>query len=701
MKIGISFSGGGFRATLFHLGVVRALRQLNLLSDIKHVSSVSGGSVLAAHLLLNWKKYNGSDEEFCAASRPLLELAAADMRGQILRRLPHRTAIRWLFELVLRIPGIRVFHRFSNAIDDVTDRLTATGHLELFYEQIYKKDEQPFENTTLESLKVPERDGVKDAVGQKQITVAKAVAASSAFPAFFTPIRIKKAMVHWDAVEHPGTVQFMTDGGVFDNLGISAFAETDRGVDTLIIVDACGAVDVEPGRRYAALWESVPRVIDVLMIRTQDLQEMFLQRIKSPIKKTHGIDIAEITRDNVLIDPDVQERSRYVRTDFDRFSAAEISCLVRHGYAAAVKKLQPLLADAPEVSDVSWENWPVDTSGNQKLWPSFARSVGRALLPSWALAPQAARNDYEMSLACKRHLRVLSLRDWISYAHIAFIAAAIILVIYSWRIFVTDNINWIVAATEIADFEAPTYVEGRRVKHEILRDDIFAGQPPGRMTGIVMSETRLAIPKYENVEFLADSRTFDMSFWTNKDRPVILIRRMLIKKTGPDNEIAFEAKTSGDGLFVHRVMVGDQTIRENKEWHQHHIQEEVGGSKLKLITQVHVNTRQVPVGNIFELTICYVYWNAFSEDDWAGALMRSDNTKRVSLLLFAPTKRPFGAIEYSLRDQQGNVTETLVANDRSTTTRFQEVDENGEWAFWVVIRPIGNTVYSIDYKMMQ
>ena len=59
MPVGLALSGGRFRATLFHLGVVRALRDAGILKDVSHVCSVSGGSILAAHLALHWEDYLG------------------------------------------------------------------------------------------------------------------------------------------------------------------------------------------------------------------------------------------------------------------------------------------------------------------------------------------------------------------------------------------------------------------------------------------------------------------------------------------------------------------------------------------------------------------------------------------------------------------------------------------------------------------
>ena len=63
-RIGLALSGGGFRATLFHLGMIRFMREAAILPAVTHITSVSGGSILAAHLVLNSERYNGSLSEF-------------------------------------------------------------------------------------------------------------------------------------------------------------------------------------------------------------------------------------------------------------------------------------------------------------------------------------------------------------------------------------------------------------------------------------------------------------------------------------------------------------------------------------------------------------------------------------------------------------------------------------------------------------
>jgi NTE family protein len=45
MKIALALSGGGFRATVFHLGVLARLAEAGLLENITHLSTVSGGSL--------------------------------------------------------------------------------------------------------------------------------------------------------------------------------------------------------------------------------------------------------------------------------------------------------------------------------------------------------------------------------------------------------------------------------------------------------------------------------------------------------------------------------------------------------------------------------------------------------------------------------------------------------------------------------
>src|SRR5204863_2406753 len=51
-KVGLALSGGGFRASLFHIGVLARLAELDMLRHVEVLSCVSGGSIVGAHLYL-------------------------------------------------------------------------------------------------------------------------------------------------------------------------------------------------------------------------------------------------------------------------------------------------------------------------------------------------------------------------------------------------------------------------------------------------------------------------------------------------------------------------------------------------------------------------------------------------------------------------------------------------------------------------
>jgi predicted acylesterase/phospholipase RssA len=55
-RIGLGLSGGGFRASLFHIGVFARLAELDVLRHVEVLSCVSGGSIIGAHYYLEVRK---------------------------------------------------------------------------------------------------------------------------------------------------------------------------------------------------------------------------------------------------------------------------------------------------------------------------------------------------------------------------------------------------------------------------------------------------------------------------------------------------------------------------------------------------------------------------------------------------------------------------------------------------------------------
>ena len=100
--IGLCLSGGGYRATLFHTGVLLRLNEFGLLSKISRISSVSGGSITSAILAMNWDQLGYSapgdicppDTMHRALVEPVLKVTSTtlDVSGGLLGLLPWKSA---------------------------------------------------------------------------------------------------------------------------------------------------------------------------------------------------------------------------------------------------------------------------------------------------------------------------------------------------------------------------------------------------------------------------------------------------------------------------------------------------------------------------------------------------------------------------------------------------------------------------------
>jgi predicted acylesterase/phospholipase RssA len=286
-KLGLALAGGGFRASLYHLGLLRFLRDAGILQQVTHITSVSGGSVMAAHLVLNWDRYNGDDAEFKRAASEFLSFIHLDVRNRIIRRFPFALLLRW----PRRLLGL------SN------HQLTRTGLLEYHYERYLFGEKSLFElpdkprlhilatNVSEGCLCSFDRDGLlmvrrqpggtyrMDRIHVGLATVAMAVAASSAFPGFFPPLELTGADVGASAGEFG--LQTYTDGGVFDNLGVRMFHSLQRSLlaegplqredfvdfqaTVAAVLEASKSPDETPLRRLAQILVAACRQPDLLL----------------------------------------------------------------------------------------------------------------------------------------------------------------------------------------------------------------------------------------------------------------------------------------------------------------------------------------------------------------------------------------------------------------------------------------------------
>ncbi len=259
----LCLSGGGYRAMLFHLGVLWRLYEIGLLRDLKRISSVSGGSITAGVLALAWSRLS-----FDAAR--LLDDFVPNVVSPV-RALAGRTLDRNAILGGIFLPG------------------TIGDHVAAAY------DEHLFRGATLQALPddaggaaprfVINATSVQSGalwrfsrpfmgdwrvgrVERPNLRLALAVAASSAFPPVLSPLEIPLAPAQVkpdpssDLNREPYTSRaVLTDGGVYDNLGLETVWKRYR---TVFVSDGGGqmAPEAEPHSDWARHAHRVLNLVD-------------------------------------------------------------------------------------------------------------------------------------------------------------------------------------------------------------------------------------------------------------------------------------------------------------------------------------------------------------------------------------------------------------------------------------------------------
>jgi predicted acylesterase/phospholipase RssA len=122
-RLGLALSGGGFRASLFHLGVLSRLAELDLLRQVEVISTVSGGSILGGLYCLEVKNLleKKSDEDI--TQQDYIELVDSVM-GQFVAVVQRNIRMRAYADPVgmLRMAFDRAFTR-SDRLAQLYDAL--------------------------------------------------------------------------------------------------------------------------------------------------------------------------------------------------------------------------------------------------------------------------------------------------------------------------------------------------------------------------------------------------------------------------------------------------------------------------------------------------------------------------------------------------------------------------------------------------
>ncbi len=378
--IALCLSGGGFRAALFHLGAVGRLNELGVLSKLRRITSVSGGSVLAAHLadrVRPWPKPGdvfGDWEDTVAA--PFRTLASKNLRTRplVARFLPWN----WFRASA----GVKAL---AGVYETNVTRLTL--------QELPERPEFIFCATDLAFgvnwIFGRERAGDYQAGYTKSLAewpLARAVAASSCFPVAFNPLSLRLQpddlsdgrYPHGKSRDRLVRALSVTDGGVYDNMGL----EPAWNASEIVLVSDGGATfEFEAGRGGV---RGLLRCVDILdnragAVRKRWLIERFREGIVGGTYWGVGSAAAKYGTRQGYSEELAEAVICKVRTDMDAFSEAEASVLENHGYlladAAIQRHVPTVLEPQPPALAIPHPEWMNEATVRRALAGSDERRL--------------------------------------------------------------------------------------------------------------------------------------------------------------------------------------------------------------------------------------------------------------------------------------------------------------------------------------
>jgi predicted acylesterase/phospholipase RssA len=298
-KMGLALSGGGFRASFFHLGVLAKLSELDLLRRVEVLSCVSGGSIAGAQYYLQLREIlqtinvESLDEEqlrdlYIDLVRKVSENFLAGVQTNIRMRvfanpIPLlRTIVDPTYSCTVRMGELLEKHLFARAWADKskdiphnnTVRSLNLCDLQILpyggvsassdQENAFRKAKIPKlvinattlntgnnwqftvdsigESPTSVNLDANNRNRLRRVPAEvysseSKILLSRAVAASACVPGLFEPIRI-------DGLYPKPYVLRLIDGGVQDNQGLASLIEAN--CEFIFASDASGQIATEP-----------------------------------------------------------------------------------------------------------------------------------------------------------------------------------------------------------------------------------------------------------------------------------------------------------------------------------------------------------------------------------------------------------------------------------------------------------------------
>jgi len=308
-RVGLALSGGGFRAAAFHLGVFRKLQAMGMLWKVDLLTCVSGGSIAGAFLAANWGDDGALDRlhRYLATRSIAVSSVLLGTLNPFSSRLEELAATydRDLFPactLGALSSGPRLYLNATNM---------SSGNMFFFV----TGGGRPAEMGEWEL-------GV---IAAPDFPLARAVAASSAFPPVFPPLRIDRDVYAGRDVDYVT----LTDGGVYDNLGVNPLLRQERNaLDYALVSDAGKPFEIEdePTESGTVVLKAS---IGILMEQVRGLQ---FKRLELSWRSEQGPKPVWFSIDSRLGEANAGDAvfASNIRTNLHKLRSEELAILDRH-----------------------------------------------------------------------------------------------------------------------------------------------------------------------------------------------------------------------------------------------------------------------------------------------------------------------------------------------------------------------------------
>lgn len=358
----LCLSGGGFRATLFHLGAVQRLNELGVLSRLSTVTSVSGGSIISGFLAARWERlalgangvFTNLDDEI---AKPVRDFCAKDLRtplvlGTRLNPFNLPALFRDWFSLSANFLAEAYEPVFRCLLTDLPDPGKTVPRFVFCATNVDTGACWHFHGGPSGQM----GDYYSGYCETRGVRLSDAVAASSAFPLAFSALRLRlptdckiTRIDPWgeersislkrgdQSRANAGDTILLTDGGVYDNLAVEPVWNR---YSTMYVSDAGQPFHVaaETGQD---VYHRLRRISAISMEQVAAVRRRwFVQDLVA--KRRTGAAWALNSRledfpapDRYGYDEECSRLLHAVRTDLNEFSEGEIACLENHGYSLA------------------------------------------------------------------------------------------------------------------------------------------------------------------------------------------------------------------------------------------------------------------------------------------------------------------------------------------------------------------------------